>query len=335
LDEIERRCRTEIRKQSIKLSLIVRITATRVLAAGLIIMLIGFLIGFTNPPPGSDAYRLEGGILLFGLLVAIVSGPRVLRNWIVNRRKVTRRTLTPQQTSPEHSGGVEYDVKPAIQQPAQGAESRKEKINRDLGFAARNGFLVVKDNGDVRFTPEFAQVLEENCKIDSDIEDEELLYRIMISIREFRPELPEPDFLAVRRLVIRYALFMRDKWKKRHPDKKEELEEFERTLTDLRTRWTTGFKPGQKQDMLTSIYELQLENAKKMIAEGKNFQPELLMWQGTYLTGTTFEGPDPMTQATALINQTQPEGYSFAAEAWKSPPGSLGNVEKWGDVAKM
>ena len=211
----------------------------------------------------------------------------------------------------------------------------REKL--DLDSARRSGFFVMEGKN-LGFGPGFARCLESRCKMRSGMGDEELLYRVMLSMRDFAPHLTEPDFLAARRVVLRKARVVRSIWEESHPKEEQEpVQKREERLAPLREQWATGFETGHGQDMLTLVYEMQLKNARKIIASGGNFQPELLMWRDRFLAGTMFQGPDPMTQAIALIQQAQPEGYSFAGEAWvgRLPEERSLRNHKWGDIAKL
>jgi len=212
----------------------------------------------------------------------------------------------------------------------------KEKERRDaadIDCAKRTGFLVL-EGPNLMFPPGFLRMLNIFCKIDRNLSDEELLYRMMIAVREFSPDLPDPDFLAVRRVMVQKAARVRERWRNTHPDeKKETMEEHERTLSELRKRWAGGFKEGQKQDLLTYIHEEQLNNARKVVADDKNFFPELVMWWGRGVTVDLVGPPDPMTQAIAMVKQAKPEGYSFASESWQAKLDK--KYEKWGDIAKI
>ena len=217
-------------------------------------------------------------------------------------------------------------------------EVRKHKHEKfDFDSARRNGFFTVEDKK-VKFNPDFTKSLGANWKMRSDTGDEELLYRVMLSMKEFSPNLAEPDFLAARRVIFPRVKALQTLWKEKHPDDEAEaVLERERRLAPLRERWAASFKAGQRQDMFTLVYEMQLKNARGIIASGKNFQPELLMWRERFLAGTMFQGPDPMTQAIAIIQQAQPQGYSFAGEAWRGPlpEGKSMRDHKWGDIAKL
>lgn len=217
-------------------------------------------------------------------------------------------------------------------------ELKKHKHERlDFDSARRNGFFTVGDKN-VRFNPDFAKCMGTRWKMRSDMGDEEVLYLVMLSMRDFTPNLAEPDFLVARRVIFPRAKALRTVWREKHPQEEAETApEREKRLAPLREQWAAGFKAGQKQDMLTLVYEMQLKNARGIIASGKNFQPELLMWRERFLSGTIFQGPDPMTQAIAIIQQAQPEGYSFAGEVWgaRLPEGKSMRDHKWGDIAKL
>jgi hypothetical protein len=214
------------------------------------------------------------------------------------------------------------------------SEEYKMLLKADFESAVRNG-LFVSGPGTFRSSQLFSVWLRDDCKMSNDLGDEEMLYGVMLSIRGFRPELSEPDFLSARRLTVSYAAGLRERWRQAHLDEvQRSSDERERALLDLKDRWLMTFKKGEKQDMLTGVYEVQLANARKVIGSGGNFQPELLMWRGHSLTGTIFQGPDPMTQAIALIQQSRPQGYSFAAEGWRGRISEMKEDHKWGDLAK-
>jgi len=207
---------------------------------------------------------------------------------------------------------------------------------RDDGSALRNGFFI-PEGGTTRTNPAFAKFLDANCKVRSDLGDDEVLYGIMLSIKELSPDLTESDFLAVRRAIWRYALDIREGWRRNHPNEVPRTAESRQgDVIRLRSQWAEREKAGKNQDVLTGIYETQFENARKVIAEGHNFQPELLMYRGRNVYVSFIQGPDPMTQAIAAIKQAQPEGYSFAGETWgaKLPEGKE-RYHKWGDIAKL
>ena len=217
-------------------------------------------------------------------------------------------------------------------------EWEKEKARRDwldLGHALRGGFYV-QEAGKVRVAFGFAKVLNAHCRLHGNLQGEELLYLVMTAIREFAPDLRETDFLAVRRVVWRRVLSRLDAWKSSHPQEpKDPSESRAMRVAEARKTWIDGVKDGTKRDMLTLVFDMQLDNARKVISQGANFQPELLMWKGRELAVTFIQGPDPMTQAIAMVLQARPEGYSFAAEAWQAPKGVPFKYEKWGDIEKL
>ena len=218
-------------------------------------------------------------------------------------------------------------------------EERKElfALNmRDDTSVLRNG-LFIREGGTTRTNPAFAKFLDVNCKMYNDLGDDELLYGIMLSIKEVSLELAESDFLAVRRAIWRYGVDLREGWKRNHPNEVPRTgESRQRDLIRLTSQWAEREKAGKNQDVLTGVYETQLETARKVIAQGHNFQPELLMYRGRNVYVSFIQGPDPMTQAIAAIKQAQPEGYSFAAETWgaKLPEGKERD-HRWGDIAKL
>jgi hypothetical protein len=206
-----------------------------------------------------------------------------------------------------------------------------QKRDSDLAAVVRLG-LFVNQNGAFRSSPRFSECLLANCKMRSDLGDEEGLYAVTLSLRDFSPELNKSDFILGRRLTTRYLTGLRERWREHHKDEvPRSAEERRKAVEELRGRWVSGIRPEQEQDMLTQLYEMQLRNAKEIIGKGGNFQPELLMYRGQDLAVALIHGEDPMSQAIAGITKSGPEGYSFAAEAWRGKPKE---GHKWGDIAK-
>src|SRR2546425_532318 len=69
-------------------------------------------------------------------------------------------------------------------------EERKELLalqRLDHSSALRNGFFTI-EGGNFRINPTLVKSLGENCKIRKDLGDDELLYGIMLSMKEFSPD---------------------------------------------------------------------------------------------------------------------------------------------------
>lgn len=191
------------------------------------------------------------------------------------------------------------------------------------------------DDGNIRATQPFLECFRKHWRVDSPMCSEEIVYRAMLVIREFSPGLGESDFLALRRLIWQFSYGEHDGWWKNHPKKEVPAEETLRKLDEIKETWVKGLGPDEKKDALTSAADMQQANATKVVAEGKNFMPELLMWRGRNL-GVSFIGPpDPMAQAIAAVKQSMPDGYSFAAEAWRASLSLLKPGHKWGDMEKL
>lgn len=211
-------------------------------------------------------------------------------------------------------------------------ESRK-RLRLDMESAIRNGMWFHDDAGKARRSPRFREILNVRFDMKADPDDEELLYRGMLSIREFSPDLSEEDFLAARRVITVYSYGVRDAWRKYNPNRPAEPAfDREARVVELRKQWVSGLRPGQNQDMLTLLFERQIQNAREIIGRGNNFMPELLMYKGRNLVASLVPPPDPMTTAITMIRDNQPEGYSFAAEAWRAP--LTKDYKKWGDLEK-
>ena len=106
-------------------------------------------------------------------------------------------------------------------------QNRRDKLDLETGL--RLGLFIRDGDGNVRFAPVFAKALGANCSVDRNLQDEELLYGTMISIRESFPHLADSEFLAVRRVVMRRAIVLRDAWKRNRPgEKNQRMEEYER-----------------------------------------------------------------------------------------------------------
>ncbi|MDG6982972.1 MAG: hypothetical protein JRN28_00205 [Nitrososphaerota archaeon] len=261
---------------------------------------------------------------------------KVIQGWMSDRKAQDR----PYDQSKFSTQPTKYqtDIPPIASMTQEQWKWEKEKAKRErLDFrpALRHGFFV-QEAGKLRLAFGFTKILDTRCKVHRNMQDEELIYGIMTSIHEFSPGLPEPEFLAMRRVVWRYALTALEKWKNTPSgEPKAPQVEIEKKVEEAKSKWVSGLKDAKTRDMLTLIYDMQLDNARKVIGEGANFQPELLMWKGRELAVNLIQGPDPMTQAIAIINQARPEGYSFAAETWRSPMGGQFRYEKWGDIAKL
>lgn len=207
---------------------------------------------------------------------------------------------------------------------------KRRRAAFDLAIDHHYFFL---DNGKLRATQDFLDYFRRNWRLDSPMLNEEILYRVMAMIRELSPDLNEPGFFSVRRVVWKFAWGEHEGWWQSHPRTPRPLAKSLEELTRLKTLWNAGLKLDGNKDMLTLTADKQLENANEIIAKGKNFLSELLMWKQRTLAVTMFGPPDPMTQAIAAVKQSKPDGYSFGAEAWKAPIPN--DYKKWGDLEKV
>ncbi len=66
-------------------------------------------------------------------------------------------------------------------------------------LAIEHGHFI--DNGTLRATQPFLSCFRRNWRLDSPASSEELLYRAMLIVGEFTPNLGETDFLTIRRLI--------------------------------------------------------------------------------------------------------------------------------------
>ena len=72
--------------------------------------------------------------------------------------------------------------------------------------------------------------------------------------------------------------------------------------------------------ILLDIAKEQLARAKRTVAAGEKWRPELILFRGGAGVGVWVKGDDPMGRASEIVREEKPDGYVFMTEGWMSFP---------------